>query len=293
MTTYRLEAVLPLVAMLVVVGCGTTGDGDAGHGDVGSHATEEGDGHAAQDTGHQVHWGYGADDGPVVWNQLSPEFVLCAEGHAQSPVDLQSDATSPGPPIVLDPREASIHVIRHEHVFGILNNGHTVQVNVDDANTLTTHGNEFDLKQFHFHAPSEHTVDGKHYPMELHLVHQASDGELAVLGVLIREGAHHDAFDDIWGLMPLEPGDEHELDHLTIQVDELLPAGRDIFRYEGSLTTPPCSEGVHWYVFANPIEMDAEQIRTFTAMISGNNRPIQPLNDRQVDRVSYDDDDTG
>jgi carbonic anhydrase len=269
---------------MLVVGCGTSGDGDGGSG--ADRAATHDDEHALQNAGEPPHWDYGADAGPAAWGRLSPEFVLCAEGHAQSPIDLSRGATSPGPPIRLDPREASVHVIRHQHTFGVLNNGHTVQINVDDANTLTTHGNEFDLKQFHFHAPSEHTVDGEHYPMEMHLVHQAENGELAVIGVLIREGAHHDAFDDIWNLMPLEPGDERELEHLTVQIDDLLPKKRELFRYEGSLTTPPCSEGVHWYVFTDPIEMDTAQIRTFTTMISGNNRPVQPLNDRRIDRVT-------
>lgn len=245
---------------------------DAGHAETG---------------GGPAHWGYGDSDGPAIWSELSPEYALCRDGREQSPVDISQAEAREHSEMMLAYRPAGLKIIRHEHVVDVGDNGHTIQVNFDEGSTLTVGETSYDLKQFHFHAPSEHTVDGAHFPMEMHLVHQSTDGALAVLGVLVAEGAENAAFAPIWSNLPDEPGEIRHLDHLTINVDDLLPAGHGTYRYSGSLTTPPCSEAVSWFVAVEPIELSAEQIGAFTSIFSGNNRPVQPLNDRTVavDRV--------
>lgn len=163
-----------------------------------------------------------------------------------------------------------------------INNGHTIQINYAGADTLTIGNDSYALVQYHFHDPSEHTVNGKHSPMEMHLVHQSAAGKLAVVGVLIDEGAHNKAFDPVWANLPKQKGMETHYSAVTVDVDGLLPAVRTSYRYDGSLTTPPCSEGVSWIVMSTPIQLSAAQIGVFMQLIRDNNRPTQPLNGRGV-----------
>ena len=168
-----------------------------------------------------------------------------------------------------------------------INNGHTIQVNYSEGDTLSVGEQSYELNQYHFHSPSEHTLEGNHFPMEMHMVHKASDGSLAVIGVFIEEGSHNPAFDPIWANLPGEKGVESHFESVNVDIDELLPESQTTYRYDGSLTTPPCSEGVKWFIATEPIALSSEQIQAFTALITGNNRPVQPLNDRTVvtDRV--------
>ncbi|MBW2244070.1 MAG: carbonic anhydrase family protein [Deltaproteobacteria bacterium] len=228
------------------------------------------------------HWGYGRDDGPPHWASLDPDWATCATGRAQSPVDLaraeEVDIDAParnyGP--------TSLEIAHHEHVVDVLDNGHTIQVDYDAGSTLTVSGRVYELQQYHFHAPSEHTVDGRAYPMEMHLVHRSTQGELVVMGVFIEEGAHNPAFEPVWSNFPTAAGEQRHLEHVEIDIDDLLPTQSRHFRYEGSLTTPPCSEGVRWFVLAEPVRLSDEQIRTFTDIFSHNNRPTQPTNGRTI-----------
>ncbi|HET6462530.1 MAG TPA: carbonic anhydrase family protein, partial [Candidatus Krumholzibacteria bacterium] len=168
------------------------------------------------------------------------------------------------------------------------NNGHTIQINYTDGDVLTIGSEQFQLLQYHFHVPSEHTVKGQHHAMEMHLVHATDDGKLAVIGVFIDEGAHNAAFDPILSNLPATKGAESHLDHVMVDVNQLLPSSLETYRYDGSLTTPPCSESVKWLVMTTPIQLSADQIAAFRAIINGNNRPVQPLNGRTVetDRVT-------
>ena len=147
---------------------------------------------------------------------------------------------------------------------------------------FTLDGEQYDLKQFHFHAPSEHTVDGQPAAIELHLVHETAGGQKAVVGVLINEGAANTAFQPVWDHLPAAEGAEQEYD-VQVNAADLLPVDQTTFRYAGSLTTPPCSEGVSWFLMIRPIELSAEQIAAFTAIYDGNNRPVQPLDGRTVE----------
>jgi len=228
-------------------------------------------------------WHYEGDEGPEHWGTISTKFASCQSGRSQSPIDIVEPARRAAPDaIVLKLAPASLRIIHHDHVADAINNGHTIQVNYSEGDTLTVGGRPYQLVQYHFHAPSEHTVDGKQFPMEMHLVHTNADGQLAVIGVLIVEGARNAAFDPIWANLPLTKGVENHLEHVKVDVDALLPEAHTTYRYDGSLTTPPCSEGVKWFVMTTPIALSKAQIGAFTALFHGNNRPVQPLNGRPV-----------
>ncbi|MCB0033661.1 MAG: carbonic anhydrase family protein [Anaerolineales bacterium] len=223
------------------------------------------------------HFGYDGEDSPENWAELSANYKACGLGQEQSPIDLTSAAMTDLDNIVFEYGQTAVN---------ILNNGHTIQVDkIQDSQILIKDAQSndvpFSLLQFHFHSPSEHAVDGQQYPIEMHLVHKAADGRLAVVGVFITEGAENSAFTPVWEHLPEEENGTI-VTGATVQVARLLPEDQTIYRYNGSLTTPPCSEQVIWSVMKNPVEMSAQQIAAFTAIIEGNNRPLQPLNARAL-----------
>jgi carbonic anhydrase len=236
----------------------------------------------ADDQGHAVHWGYDEDDGPERWAELSPDWTLCAEGQRQSPVDLSGAVVGGSFSLNRDYKPAGLRATRNEHVVDVLDNGHTIQVTYDEGSTLEVDGLEFELLQYHFHSPSEHTIHGRHAPGELHLVHQSADGDLAVIGVLMRVGAHNPALALIVDNLPSEPGETVHLEHVTIDIDELLPTDKRYYRYTGSLTTPPCWEDVRWFVMVEPIELSEEQKAKSSYGMIANNRPVQAQGGRRI-----------
>jgi carbonic anhydrase len=267
MTTQRLVPLLfcLLVLALVAAGCRSTSDED--DPTAADAPTETVD----QETDAPAAWSYGGDTGPANWASLDEAYAACA-GTRQSPVDLAADDEAQEVDIELD----------YEAAEGTLvDTGHLVQVNVEGG-TMTIDGKAFALKQFHFHTPSEHTLDGTSYPAEAHLVHVAEDGELAVLGIVYQEGDASEGLAPVWedldALSEAEP--------MTINVGNLLPGSRVAYTYSGSLTTPPCSEGVRWHVMQQPLSLSAQQLAALTAIYDDNNRPVQPLNDRELDRVT-------
>lgn len=227
------------------------------------------------------HFGYEGDE-PEEWAVLSEHYEMCGRGQEQSPIDLTNPAMTDLQNIVFEYGDTAVN---------ILNNGHTIQVNNNSDSQIMIGETAYKLLQFHFHAPSEHAVDGQSYPIEMHLVHQSvqpvqlEDGrsilQLAVVGVMITEGAENSAFTPVWSNLPAEENGTIATG-ATVQVASLLPTDKTIFRYNGSLTTPPCFEDVIWSVMQAPVEMSAEQIAAFTAIIEGNNRPLQPINDRTL-----------
>ena len=228
-------------------------------------------------------WHYEGDEGPAHWGTLSSGYAACASGRAQSPIDIVApDGASAADTVALTFPPTSLRIIHHDHVADALNNGHTIQVNYSEGDTLNVGGRVYQLAQYHFHAPGEHTVKGTQFPMEMHFVHTNAAGQLAVIAVLIVEGMHNAAFDPIWANLPAQTGKESHLEHVTVDVDAFLPPTRTTYRYDGSLTTPPCSEGVKWFVMTTPIALSKAQIGAFTALFHGNNRPVQPLNGRPV-----------
>lgn len=232
-------------------------------------------------------WGYEGVEGPAQWGSLAPEFAACGGGTSQSPVDIVVTRSVALPGLKASHQPLGLHVAHHEHIADGINTGHTIQVNYAGADTLDVGGDQYALVQYHFHAPSEHTIEGKRFPMEMHLVHKAADGRLAVIGVPMVEGRANPALAPVWANLPGQKGSEVKVAHVTVDVDDLLPATLTTFRYDGSLTTPPCSEGVKWLVMTTPVEVSPEQVAAFRAVVHDNNRPVQPLNGRsiQTDRV--------
>jgi len=227
---------------------------------------------AAQPPQHAPHWEYTGDAGPAHWSTLAPEFAACA-GRNQSPIDLDNFIEAELPPIAFDYKAGGHDVV---------NNGHTIQVNYHAGSSISIDDDTFALKQFHFHAPSENHIDGKSFPIEAHFVHADAKGDLAVVAVMFEQGDNNPALDTLWARLPGKEGDPQALSP-EIAAAELLPGNRDYYRYEGSLTTPPCSEGVRWLVLKHPVPVSAEQIDRLTkALGHPNNRPVQPVGARVV-----------
>ena len=237
---------------------------------------------SSQHKADRAHWGYEADNGPSRWGELNRDWVLCAMGKHQSPIDFRGARLKKFDKMKLEIPAANLTIIHQTHVFDVLDNGHTIQINFDKGETFTIGNVRYELRQYHFHSPSEHTVNGRHYPMEMHLVHISKDKKLAVIGVFIEEGQHNNAFDTIWSNLPLETGQEVHLENVQVDIDDMLPENKATYRYTGSLTTPPCSEDVRWFVYVEPIQLSRDQIKAFQKKFRGNNRPTQPLNDRTL-----------
>ena len=260
------ELVCVIVALLLISCSETATDSDAHRDD------------------HVVHWGYEAGNGPDDWSSMNREWLQCAGGRRQSPIDLTNATEAELPAAELHtPSEQEVEVLNQSGVIRELDNGHTIQVNSKTGETMTVGDKTYALLQFHFHAPSEHTVDGEHFPMEMHFVYQAEDGALAVVGLFIDEGAENPSIVPLWAQLPEAAGTEK-----TIQIpagfdDDIFPdVGTGFYHYDGSLTTPPCSEGVKWYVRTTPTRLSKNQIAAFTARYDNNNRPLQALNGRAL-----------
>jgi carbonic anhydrase len=220
-------------------------------------------------------WGYEGDIGPEHWGDLSPDYATCSEGMEQSPIDLDSGlAPSTDPALEVD---------YHDTPLAIFNNGHTIEIEYEEGSTLTVGDDTWEVSQFHFHANSEHTIDGGAARMELHIVHRSEEGDLAVVGVLIEEGAENEALAPVFDNLPEEEGEPMEIEGVEINIADALPENLAAWRYDGSLTTPPCSEGVRWHVLGTPITASGEQISAFEAIFDNNYRPTQPLNDRTIE----------
>jgi len=219
-----------------------------------------------------AHWAYEGHGGPAEWGGLAPEYAACSMGKEQSPIDLKQPVAA----IMGDPVPAWRPL-----PLKVMNNGHTIQVDCTGGGTLALDGKSYDLLQFHFHHPSEHTVDGAVFDMECQFVHKAADGALAVLGVMIAKGAPNPALEAIWQVMPDKAG-ETATGTTLLDASMLLPQDVVTFRYAGSLTTPPCSEVVQWVVYRQAITASAEQLGRFAKLFANNARPVQPLNRRKL-----------
>jgi carbonic anhydrase len=204
---------------------------------------------------------------------LDPSYAVCGTGKQQSPIDVSS------------PKEEDLaNIVFHYQPSeeNILNNGHTVQVNYDAGSYIELDGVRYDVAQFHYHAPSEHSIDGKSFAAELHIVHKSADGTLAVVGILLDEGPQNDALQPFIEKLPAEKSDVKDAG-VKINAADFLPSVQTTFRYSGSLTTPPCTEGVNWLLMTTPVEASAEQLHALEGLFEGgNNRPVQPLNDRPL-----------
>lgn len=238
---------------------------------------------AASTSARPAHWGYDGDSGPANWATLAPVYALCGAGKNQSPIDIVKSDTKGGASWKFDYKTTSLRIAHNEHMDDIIDNGHTIQVTVDEGSTFTFGDKSFELKQFHFHTPSEHTVNGQHAPMEMHMVHQSADGSLAVVGILFKEGKEpNENFAKIIANLPNAKGESKHITDVNLELKVHMPADNYAYHYVGSLTTPPCSEGVQWMVLRDPIELTADQITEFSKRIGSNNRPTQAVNERVV-----------
>ncbi|HET7837886.1 MAG TPA: carbonic anhydrase family protein [Variovorax sp.] len=221
-----------------------------------------------------AHWSYAGKTGPSEWAALAPDNATCKTGQQQSPVDLPAAKAK-----ALAQHDAEI---RYGKAAGrLVNNGHTLELDLEGAadNKVVYQGVEYRLAQFHFHTPSEHHLDGRAFPMEMHLVNKSADGAITVVGVMIKAGRRNEALAPVFAKPP-KAGDA--VRDLRIDLAAVLPADHKALLYTGSLTTPPCTEQVHWVVLERPIEMSRAQIDAFRHLFRDNHRPIQPLNGREA-----------
>jgi carbonic anhydrase len=220
------------------------------------------------------HWSYAGSGGPSHWAQLDPKNAACV-AHSQSPIEIDTR----------DVRETQLSKLKFNYrsaPLRIVDNGHTIQVNYPPGSSLTVNGKHYELIQFHFHRPSEEVVDGKRFAMVAHLVHRDAQGELAVVAVPLQAGRANALIETLWQNIPKDKKKEVDLSAVKIDAATLLPATLGYYTYSGSLTTPPCSEGVRWFVLKTPSSVSDREIGIFAARYPNNARPIQSRNGRQV-----------
>ena len=222
------------------------------------------------------HWSYAGENGPEHWASEDPAFASCGLGKRQSPIDIQSAVAKPLPPIEFAYQPVALTVT---------DTGHSMQVNAAaGSGGITVGGDHYDLVQFHFHRPSEERIHGRRYAMVVHLVHRNAKGELAVVAVLLREGRTNEFLKPVFDNLP-SGKPEAAVAGATLQLGELLPRQRGYYTFEGSLTTPPCSENVRWLVLKSPVELSAGQVKQFAAHYPDNARPTQPRNGRRIEET--------
>lgn len=229
---------------------------------------------AAQEPHAAEHvWDYGESHGPSHWGELKPEFAPCKDGHRQSPIDIRNPQKATLPQIQFDYKSSPLHII---------DNGHTVMINYSPGSSISVNGKKYALKQFHFHRPSEEKINGNGFEMVVHLVHTDDEGKLAVVAVLLQKGEDNPLVHELWNDLPKEKEKEEFLDSVKIDVAGLLPADRSYYSFQGSLTTPPCSENVTWFVLKHPVSVSQAEIDQFSKLYRHDARPTQPLYDRVV-----------
>jgi carbonic anhydrase len=225
--------------------------------------------------GEDAHWSYKGSTGPTKWGALEKEYSVCGLGKTQSPIDIRDDVATKAdlPPINFDYKASTLKII---------DNGHTIQVNYAPGSFITVGGKQYELVQFHFHKPSEEKLNGKSYDMVAHLVHRDQQGNLAVVAVLLASTGANPLIKTLWDNLPKKKETEAVVDAVTINVTDLLPSSKAYYTFVGSLTTPPCSENVTWFVLKNPTSISSDEIARFAKSYPMNARPVQPLNGRAV-----------
>jgi carbonic anhydrase len=228
--------------------------------------------------GGTPHWSYSGADGPDHWGDLDPSFATCKAGTRQSPIDIK------------DAKPADLHPLRFDYKLSplkVIDNGHTIRINIEPGSSVTVGGKSYPLVQFHFHRPSEEEISGKKFDMVVHLVHQLPDGSAVVVAVLLKSGNENALIRDLWSHLPKEANKEVEFKKVVINAEDLLPGDQNYYTFDGSLTIPPCGEGVKWFVMKTPVELSPAQIVTFARMYPDNARPIQPTNGREIDESNF------
>lgn len=221
---------------------------------------------------HPPHWSYAGTAGPEHWGELSSEYSTCKTGRTQSPINITGSSSADLPAIEFNYTATALRLI---------DNGHTIQVNGDGRSFIKIGAREYHLLQFHFHHPSEEQINGKVHDLVVHLVHQDTQGHKAVIAVLADQGESNPAIKTIFDNLP-RAKEQEVTAATTINPESLLPAARAYYTFDGSLTTPPCSEGVTWLVLKQPVTLSPSELAQFTHMYPNNARPVQPLNGRTV-----------
>jgi carbonic anhydrase len=222
-----------------------------------------------------VHWSYTGKTGPAKWGTLEEEYGTCGLGKAQSPIDIRDNVA----------KQADLPAIEFGYKASplkIIDNGHTIQINYAPGSFINVGGKQYELAQFHFHKPSEEKINGKSYAMVAHLVHMDAEGKLAVVAVLLTAGTDNPLIKTLGDNLPRDKETEHSVDAVTINVADLLPKDHAYYTFTGSLTTPPCSEGVTWFVLKHPTSISNAEVARFGKSYSMNARPVQPLNGRAI-----------
>ncbi|WP_028104634.1 carbonic anhydrase [Pseudoduganella violaceinigra] len=219
-----------------------------------------------------THWSYEGESGPANWSRINSDWAKCASGTRQSPIDIRDGMKVDLEQIAFDYRPSG---------FNVTDNGHTVQVMVGPGNYLSVAGRTYELQQFHFHRPAEERVNGKGFEMVVHLVHKDPEGKLAVLALLLERGKPQPTIQTVWNNLPLEKGDT-ATPTIVLDPNDLLPQRRDYYTFMGSLTTPPCTEGVLWLVMKEPVQASPAQLALFSRLYPFNARPIQASSGRMI-----------
>ncbi|MFY0653799.1 MAG: carbonic anhydrase family protein [Cyclobacteriaceae bacterium] len=239
------------------------------------HLTKSQNDQSLYDKKHDHHeWSYSGEYGPDHWMELDPSYSTCG-GSEQSPIDIHK----------VECKEVNKKLEFHYHPFfvDLINNGHTLIEKIVEPKALKFDEKNYSLLQFHFHTPSEHHVDGKEYPMEIHFVHQSLDNTYAVLAVLVKEGKHKNAFlAHFMKTLPTHVNEELKSFEKADPLETFPKHFEKFYYYRGSLTTPPCTEGINWIVLEEPVEATTEQIEAIHKIIKDDNRPIQDSNHRTV-----------
>jgi len=222
---------------------------------------------------HPPHWAYEGSEGPEQWGSLDPAFATCQMGHNQSPIDISHPKLADLPELKFDYNAVPLSIV---------DNGHTIQINYAPGSTLTVGNKIYSLKQFHFHHPSEEAINGKGFDMVAHLVHADAEGQLAVVAILFKAGAPNPLLETLWRNIPSEKGKTVESSAVSVNIKDLLPSQHGYYTYRGSLTTPPCTEGVTWYVLKSTTSLSNEQLAAFGKVYPHNSRPTQELAHREV-----------
>lgn len=219
-----------------------------------------------------THWTYEGESGPANWHKINSDWAKCSTGNRQSPIDIRDGMKVDLEQIAFDYRPSG---------FSVTDNGHTVQVAVGPGNYLSVAGRTYELQQFHFHRPAEERVNGKGFEMVVHLVHRDVEGKLAVLALLLERGKPQPTIQTVWNNLPLEKGDT-ATPSIVLDPNDLLPQRRDYYTFMGSLTTPPCTEGVLWLVMKEPVQASPSQMALFSRLYPFNARPVQANGGRMI-----------
>lgn len=223
----------------------------------------------------KAHWEYEGDNGPQYWGSIKEEFKMCSQGKMQTPINI-----IPTDNINLKPLKFNYNTSASD----LINNGHTVQINIVNGSSVKIDNIKYELKQFHFHTPSENNINGKSYPLESHFVHASKDGRLAVVAIMFEEGEENPILKKIWSKFSIiKKNIKIPIELTSNDIENIMPTNKAYYKFMGSLTTPPCSENVKWNVFKVPVKISKKQIQQFFNIFGHtNNRPIQPTDNRKI-----------